>query len=86
MNTANNKNFHYGTNSTKINDQTLCLAYFWHISPILGAKIFSKKLGCHAQPHKGFRNHAKNQINLMIHFQEDTQTDDKREGWTDPIS
>ena len=41
--------------------------YFWPISPILGAKkISSKKLGCHAQLHKGLQHHAKIQKNLII--------------------
>ena len=43
-NTANNINFHYRTNSVKINDQmfqkTLFLARFCPILPILGAKNF----------------------------------------------
>ena len=47
-----------------------------------GKKRFSKKLDGHAQPHKGFRHHAKIQRNLMIQFQENTQTDVRRERWT----
>ena len=50
-NTANNKNFHYRTNSVKINDsifqyiqKTLFLTYFWSIFPILEAKIFFWKI------------------------------------------
>ena len=46
-NTANNKNFHYRTNSLKINDnifpyiqKTLFLTHSWSIFPILGAKTF----------------------------------------------
>ena len=46
-NTANNINFHYRTNSVKINDKifqyiqkTLFLAHFWPIFPILWAKNF----------------------------------------------
>ena len=46
-NIANNINFHYKTNSIKINDKcfqyiqkTLFLTYFWPIFPILGAKKF----------------------------------------------
>ena len=65
--------------------------YFWlflgHISQCFGQKSFSKKLGCHAQFHMGFWHHAKIQRNLMIQFQESTQTDIRREGMmTDPIS
>ena len=61
--------------------------YFWPISPILGAKKdFQKKSGCHAQLHKRFQHSGKIQRNLMIKFQENTQTDVRREGWTDPIS
>ena len=48
--TANNINFHYRTNSVKINvqifliiEKTLFLAYFWPISPIFGTKkVFLK--------------------------------------------
>ena len=46
-NTANNINFHYRSNSVKINDQIsqqiekiLFFAHFWPIFPILGAKKF----------------------------------------------
>ena len=53
-NTVNNINFHYRTNSRKINDQnflnskTLFLTYFWPTSPILGGKkCFPKKSGMH---------------------------------------
>ena len=57
-------------NSVKINDQfflEIQKTYFWPISPILGAKkISSKKLGCHAQLHKGLQHHAKIQRNLII--------------------
>ena len=51
-----------------------------------GKKSFSKKLGSHAQLHKGFQHHAKIKRNLIKQFQENTQTDSMREGWTDPIS
>ena len=67
--------------------KNLFLAYFWPFSPILGAnKRFSKKVDCPAQLHKGFYHHDKIQKNLMIQFQENTQTDGRREGWIDPIS
>ena len=46
-NIANNINFHYRTNSVKINDKmfqyiqtTLFLAHFWSIFPIFGTNIF----------------------------------------------
>ena len=59
-------------NSVKINDQffleiqkNLFLANFPNFG--LGAKkISSKKLGCHAQLHKGLQHHAKIQRNLLI--------------------
>ena len=54
-NTANNKDIHYKTNSVKINDQKLekklFLACFLNFG---GKKSLPKKLGCHAQLHKGF--------------------------------
>ena len=81
-NTVNNKNFYYRTNSVKINDQFVFKfknPYFWLISPIFGAKRFSKKLGRHAQRHKGFQNHANSIPRKHL-------TDGRREGWTDPIS
>ena len=49
-------------------------------------RFFKKKLGCHAQLDKGFQHPGKIQRNLMITFQENTQTDVRREGWTDHIS
>ena len=62
-NTANNINFHYRTNSVKINDQmfqkTLFLARFCPILPILGAKNFFAEIRlCHAQFHIGFYQHT----------------------------
>ena len=64
MNTANNKNFHYRTNSVKTNEQyffkiqkTLFLVHFPNFF-FLGGGV-SKKSGCHAQLHKGFWHHAK---------------------------
>ena len=60
---------------------------FWPIFPILGAKKLYPKLWLyHIQPFKGFYQHAKVQGNLMIQFYENTQTDDRSEGWTDPFS
>ena len=61
--------------------------YFWPISPVLGTKnVFSEKSHSHAQLHKGLWHYAKIQGNLMIQFQENTQTDVRREGWKDPNS
>ena len=61
--------------------------YFWPISPIFGAKIFfSMKSSYYAQLLKGFWHLAKIQQNLMIQFQENTQTDLRRQGWTNTFS
>ena len=64
--------------------------YFWsflaHFSNFGGKKGFSMKSICYAQLLQGFWHHAKTQKNLMIQFQENTQTDVKRPEWTDPIS
>ena len=49
-------------------------------------KSFPMKSSCYAQLPKGFWHHAKIQSNLMIHFQENTQVDIRKQGWTDPIS
>ena len=56
--------------------------YFW---PFFGKKSFSTKSSCYAQLLKGFWHNAKIQRNLMIQFQENTQTDARRQRWTDPI-
>ena len=62
-NTVNNINFHYRTNSAKINDKVFNkfkTPYFWHIFPILEAKNFFKKIRiCTTQLHMGFKHHAK---------------------------
>ena len=64
--------------------------YFWpflaHFSNFWGKKSFSTKLSCYTQLPKGFWHQAKIQRNLMIQFQENIQTDVRRQGWTDPIS
>ena len=64
-------------------------SYFWpflvHFPNIWGKKSFSTKSSCYAQLLKDFWQHAKIQRNLMIQFQENTQTDVRRHGWTDPI-
>ena len=63
-----------------------------HFSDFWGKKFFSKKMACDAQLHKVFQHHAKiqrnqlNQSEKLIQFQENTQTDGRRKGWTDPIS
>ena len=55
--------------------------------PIFGAKkCFSMKRKCYAQLLKGFWHDVKIQRNLMIQFQENTQTDVRRQRWTDHIS
>ena len=88
MNTTNTNNFRYRTNSVKINDQKKPFKkppFLAHFSNFGGKKSFSYKLGCHTKLHKGFWHYAKIQRNLIILFQENTQTDVKREGWKDPI-
>ena len=40
----------------------------------MGKNFFSKKSSCYAQLLKGFWHYAKIQRNLMIQFQENTQT------------
>ena len=64
--------------------------YFWpflaHFPNSWGKKGFSMKSSCYAQLLKGFWHYAKIQRNLMIQFQENTQTDVRRQRWTDPIS
>ena len=64
--------------------------YFWsflaHFPNFWGKKCFSMKSSFYAQLYKGFWHHAKIQRNLMIQFQENTQTDVWRLRWTDPIS
>ena len=52
----------------------------------LGKTSFSKKWSSHAQIHNGYQNPGKIQGNLMIQFQENSQEDVKKQGWTDPIS
>ena len=58
-----------------------------HFSNFLEEKSFSKKIIlCHTQHQKSFWHHAEIQRNLMIQFQENTRTDGRTQGWTDPIS
>ena len=54
--------------------------------PQFRGQTFFEKLGCHAQLHIGFQHHAKILRHLIIQFQENSQTNGWREGWTDPIS
>ena len=49
-----------------------------HFHNFLGKKNFSTKLS-YPQLLKGFWHYAKNQRNLMIQFQENTQTDVRRQ-------
>ena len=53
-----------------------------HFPIFLGKTSLPKNWGCHAQLHKGFQHPGKIQINLII-FQENTQTDVRRKGWTE---
>ena len=84
-------NFHYRTNSVKINNQISPLnsknPIFGPFSQFLERRLFSKKIWlCHAQLHKGFQHHVKIQRNLIIQFQENTWRDDGRsEGRAEPI-
>ena len=72
---ANNINFHYP------------YPYLIHFPTFWCKKSFPEKTWlCHAQLDKGFKYHAKIQKNLMIQFQENTQTENRTGGWTDPIS
>ena len=61
-------------------------SYFWRIFgpffQFLERKNFFQKLACHAQLHKNSQQYAKIQRNLMIQLQENTQSYDRREGWT----
>ena len=65
--------------------------YSW---PIFGSipqlleqkKVFSKNCSCYTQLHEGSKCHVKIQRNLMIQSQENSQTDVRMEGQTDPIS
>ena len=57
-----------------------------HFPIFWGKKCFPIKPSCYAQLLKDFWHHAKIQRNLMIQFQEKTQTDTRRLRWTDPIS
>ena len=80
----NNTNFHYRTNSAKINDhifqqiqKTLFLARFWSIFLIFGAKNFFQKIRpCHAQLQMGFLHHAKNLKKMP------GQTEERKDGQT----
>ena len=60
--------------------------HFRPISRIFWANTFSTKLSCYAQLLKVFWHHAQIQRNLMIQFQENTQTNVRRQRWTDLIS
>ena len=54
-NTANNINFHYRTNSVKINDKICFWPIFAPFSRFFGQENFFWKIGsCHAQLHIGF--------------------------------
>ena len=58
--------------------------YFWPFLanfPILGAKKFFHEI--YAQLLKGFWQYAKIQRNLMIQIPENTQTDVRRQRWTE---
>ena len=50
-----------------------------HFHNFWGKKRFSTKPSCYAQLQKGFWHHTKIQRNLMIEFQENTQTDVRRQ-------
>ena len=68
-------------NSVKINlNSVFFKIYLNSKDPIFG--LFTQVL----EQKKGLYHHAKIQGNLMIQFQENTQTDGRMEGRTDPIS
>ena len=69
-NTANNIKFHYRSKSLTISLNSIFFLFLAH----------------NTQLHKDLSHHAKIQGNLMIQWQENTQTDGKMEGLTDPIS
>ena len=64
--------------------------HFWsflaHFPKFCGKFFPPMKSSCYAQLLKDFWHNAKIQRNLMIQFQENTQTDVRRQGLTDPIS
>ena len=62
------------------------IPFLAHFTNFRGKKSFSTKSSCYVQHLKDFWHHAKIQRNLMNHFQGNTQTDVRRQGWTDPIS
>ena len=82
----NNTNFHYRTNSAKINDhifqqiqKTLCLARFWSIFLIFGAKnFFSENSALSCTTSNGF-------LAPCQKFEENAGTDRRTEGRTNPI-
>ena len=57
-----------------------------HFPYFLGKERFSMKSSYYAKPLKGFSHHVKIQKNLMMQFQENTQTDVRRQERTDPTS
>ena len=81
-----NINAHYRTNSVKIITQIFYKfkkPCFWPIFPIFRAKnVFQEKTN--SVLHNLIRD--KIQKNLMIHFQENTQTGGRTERWANPIS
>ena len=83
---SNNKLIHYRTNSVTKFFFKFKILFLVHFPNFGGKNSFSKKSGCHAQLSKGFQHPSKIQRNLMIKFQENTQTDVRREGWTNHIS
>ena len=85
LSTLNNTNFHYRTNSAKINDhifqqiqKTLFLARFWSIFLILGAKNFTENSALSCTTSNGF-------LAPCQKFEENAGTDRRTEGRTNPI-
>ena len=58
------------------------ILFLAHFPIFWGKKSFSKKLGCHAQLHKGFWHYVKIEENPKIQFHKNGKTDVRREGWT----
>ena len=93
-NTANNINFHYTTNSVKINLNPIFFKislnsrhYFCSLAGIfpqfLKQKKFFRKLQlCHTQCHKGPHHHANIWGNLLIPFQENNRQAGQKDGQT----
>ena len=83
-----NKNFQYRINTAKFFikfKKPYFGPFLAHFLNFWSKKSFSTKLSCYAQLLMGFWYRAKIQRNLMMQFQENNQTDVRRQRWTDPF-